>query len=630
MAARGIFGFSLQHHPMLTHTITQVARDAQLLDTARDYFHFVTKFFDVISTSTTHIYHSALELSPLSSKVRRLYYHQRPTPFPRVAVGVQDSWDQSITHSNKHREYISCTWSPCSLFIAMWTRNAVEIRDSLTFELLSTLTSSGDCLASELTYSPDGRSIACLSDTALLIWDIQTGGVAKRIEWSHPHYYTSLLWSLDGETIGIVTQNAGFHTLHTCCVVSGAIRSLDRPRSRGNPHFWAHGETFRITTITWDGIVLTTDTLEAGSALTEVQSSSIQPGEKTCRINSFSPSTNRVSGSTWGCQLVILDLRDSRRLLSEMGDFHPHCFSSDGGLFAAFKNDTQNVHVWKWTSSCYTTWKEFPCQHTGYLPPSLLFSPDSSFILGLFSDILRVWRLSDHHSAPPHDPQKLTAISHHGTYIAIANAGHRTIRIINPLLPTPSQFIEADAEIQELVITGNVLLAVCPETIVAWRLTEEGAVSGVLGRWRTDQSDGVWTLSRPQGVYNQLMFAVEGQIGAIKYDFLDPFVYHTGTGEVLHHVQGPPADHWYDLREACKGLCHPQYRDLEALDVFSEDDWPITLTTLREGWIKDPEGKHRLWLPFGWRTYDDGGWFCDINTLQFDSPRGGPQIVIMF
>ena len=41
-------------------------------------------FFEFIDVSATHVYHSALELSPLSSVVRKLYYHRRPTPFPRV------------------------------------------------------------------------------------------------------------------------------------------------------------------------------------------------------------------------------------------------------------------------------------------------------------------------------------------------------------------------------------------------------------------------------------------------------------------------------------------------------------------------------------------------------------------
>jgi len=53
----------------LMHTMNQVANDPQLLNTARDYFQFATNFFEVINVSAPHIYHSALELSPLSSVV---------------------------------------------------------------------------------------------------------------------------------------------------------------------------------------------------------------------------------------------------------------------------------------------------------------------------------------------------------------------------------------------------------------------------------------------------------------------------------------------------------------------------------------------------------------------------------
>ena len=49
--------------------MNQVARNEELLGAARDYFQFATKFFEPISVSAPHIYHSALELSPLSSVV---------------------------------------------------------------------------------------------------------------------------------------------------------------------------------------------------------------------------------------------------------------------------------------------------------------------------------------------------------------------------------------------------------------------------------------------------------------------------------------------------------------------------------------------------------------------------------
>jgi len=99
----------------------------------------MTKFFEVSSVSATHIYHSALELTPLSSAVRRLYYHQKITPSPRVVIGTPDSWQPSIAISNKDFPYRSFAWSPCGQFIAAQTQEVVEIRDPFTSELLSTL-----------------------------------------------------------------------------------------------------------------------------------------------------------------------------------------------------------------------------------------------------------------------------------------------------------------------------------------------------------------------------------------------------------------------------------------------------------------------------------------------------------
>ena len=145
----------------------------------------MTKFFELITVSATHVYHSALELCPMLSIVRQLYYHRcRPiTPLPRVVTGPSDSWDQSVSASNKDHEYKFCIWSPCGQFVAAQTVKTVDIRSQLTFELLTTLqpTETVDQLNGPLTYSPDGRSIACGSDTSIVIWDIQTGGVAKEI-----------------------------------------------------------------------------------------------------------------------------------------------------------------------------------------------------------------------------------------------------------------------------------------------------------------------------------------------------------------------------------------------------------------------------------------------------------------
>ncbi|KAF9784521.1 hypothetical protein BJ322DRAFT_851027 [Thelephora terrestris] len=185
--------------------LQEVSQDDVLLNTARDCFNFVTKFFEPINVSATHIYHSALELCPISSIVRGLYYqrYRRDTCMPRVVVGATDSWDKAVSFSNKD-QYVSCSWSPCGRFIAAQTQKTVEIRDQLTAELLTTLQPPETIrrLTGQLAYSPDGRSLACASDTSILIWDIQTGGVAGEI--CRGFKTVSMVWSLDGSTIGLI------------------------------------------------------------------------------------------------------------------------------------------------------------------------------------------------------------------------------------------------------------------------------------------------------------------------------------------------------------------------------------------------------------------------------------------
>jgi hypothetical protein len=81
--------------------VNQVAGGKELFDIADDYLEFVTKFFEVIKVSAAHIYHSALELCPTSSIIRKLYYHRRTTRMPKVAIGTPDSWDPTIAVSGK-------------------------------------------------------------------------------------------------------------------------------------------------------------------------------------------------------------------------------------------------------------------------------------------------------------------------------------------------------------------------------------------------------------------------------------------------------------------------------------------------------------------------------------------------
>ena len=168
-------------------------------------------------------------------------------------------------------------------------------------------------------------------------------------------------------------------------------------------------------------------------------------------------------------------------------------------------------------------------------------------------------------------------------------------------------------DIKWLILTGNVLLVGGSGETVAWLLTEEGLVDGVVGDRRVGRGDSIWTTPKPHPWVPQ----VQGQIAAIMLDGNTLHVYHTETGEVLDPTQAPPR---YSTRKF--------YNNIPRRNIPPEDSWQTSRETLLEGWVKDPEGKHRMWVPVEWRNWDLAEWYHDVTT-QF-SLLGGRFVLIKF
>ena len=157
----------VQLNLMLTYSQTQASINVDaLLNTIADCLHFVTKFFEVISQSATHIYHSALLLTLQSSIVWRLYGQQVYSPVERVVVGVPALWDScTASVGTVGAEKLHCVaWSPCGQFIAAAFGRAIQVQDSNTLESVSVLKpphSLSDNFPQSLTFSPDGHLLAC-------------------------------------------------------------------------------------------------------------------------------------------------------------------------------------------------------------------------------------------------------------------------------------------------------------------------------------------------------------------------------------------------------------------------------------------------------------------------------------
>jgi len=585
----------------------------------------------------------------MSSIIRNLYYHRRVTRLPKVVIGTPESWAQTIAISGKEQYDGTPTWSPCGKFIAAWTKSAVEIRNQLTLELITILqpTEMIPHLTGPLAYSPDGRSIACASDIAIIIWDIQTGGVAKEIKRSANT--TSLVWSSDGRTICTIgPEDGNTFTVHTYDVSSGTISSPGTLWSGHNPHLWMVDESFRVMTTVQSGYrIHNFEIFEVGSTLTRIQSFPPHPGifsDKSApsmippfsthkllntMIAPFSPTTHHVSVLN-DSTLCIFDIQNWEQLLCEPGDFLSRCFSSDGSLFAAAQEDI--VRVWKYDSGYYTLCGQFHCRD---LYNTLRFSPTPSSILGHSKDILRVWRLHELPSSLETHRQQYVGLSRSGTRVAIAHKMERTVTIANLLAQTAPQFIDTGVAIDGLVLIGNVLLVAGSDRVVAWLLTEEGLVDGVIGGRRVGYEDRIWTMwkSAPGWLISDScqMFLAEGQVGVIKNDINRPFVYHTETGKILHPTQAPRnfGDRWRALGEALCSWGYLSHYKLSQDDTPPEGSWQTSQETPRNGWVRDPEGKHRLWVPVEWRTdWDPADWRHDV-TLQLGI-LGGRLVLIKF
>ena len=154
-----------------TYPIQIQAPPALGLSHVKDYFHFVVKFFEVISISAPHIYHTALPLSPQGSTIHKLY-EQHAYPFVRIVLGVPFSWEPAIATRQFKQGFLLVTWSPCSKFLAVRGDATIDIIDAVTLSELNTFECS--TLIRQLSFSPGGHLLIGLSDQELISWDLQT------------------------------------------------------------------------------------------------------------------------------------------------------------------------------------------------------------------------------------------------------------------------------------------------------------------------------------------------------------------------------------------------------------------------------------------------------------------------
>ena len=536
---------------------------------------------------------------------------------------------------------ISIAWSPCGQFFSVLTPASVDIWDSLTLERSSSLQLTGiddtvygcsDC-CNLLTYSPDGHSLAGYdaSSGTITIWDIQTGGVASEIECGAAGTaLESLVWSPDGETIGVVFASGQGWVVYVCDVTSGTMVSPGTLQSPYKPYLWPHNKSLRILATSSYGH-RDFDIYEAGPTLLRIELFSIMPPTHgNPQTISFSPATGRISVVTDRPGLLVITGLNPEILLDEMGSFHGHCFSLDGELLAA--SGKEYIQVWRCESNYYHQWKQVPFHNgSGNLPQDIQFSPSSSSVLIPREGFLKVAHLgitpTPLHNTPPYGK-----ISTNSAYIVTAPQHQSTLTITNLSSQTPSWLIQGEAGVRGLALTGNILLVVMAWEVIVWRLLPEGVVEGVSSGLVANKSHKIWSYAQPiDGAVESL---VTGDTGIIRFPNNDLVCYNTDTGERYKsaQMQAPtPSASWHKLADTHNLHTRLHYHSFREHNNPPEDNQLISIPSYKEGWVKYPEGEHphRFWLPPDWMTHhgDSRYWLDDITTLWL---HGSELAVIKF
>jgi len=502
----------------------------------------------------------------------------------------------------------------------------VEIWDVLTLDKCSTLQPTKIVpkdlkpighSPNALAYSSDGHSLAgCFGSTAT-IWDIQTGGVIKEIEFGVVDVLPkSLVWLLDGTTIGaIFSAGVGNWIVFICDIASVKVSTLTI-QSSYEPYLWPDKSSIWMMAISENEAIIGTFEVWPATTVYPVQSYSITSSESysiaSSIINCNPPPVIHQGGFlsvNSNTILHIYNMHNQKIMLREFGFFTANCFSPSGDLFAASSKHT--IHIWKLGKDrCYHQQKEFQLwEALGDTPRSCKFSPASSSLLISRDGYLEVQPLE---GSITHTPEKtiLIEFSTNGTYLVTALKGKSTIMFIN-LYTNSSKLIKINYKIHQLALAGNFLFVRgASRDLIAWRLTAEGTVDGA--------SDVIW-------VGSNVSSWTDGQIGIIDGSGIS-ICYDVETGKELKSMVYPPSSSlWKDLcldSNAMDFSTWPSfsYHDLiESSGYPSKDNLLASIPWCQEGWLMYPEGEyqHRLWLPTHWRTkWEEAHWLNDIKMLR--------------
>ena len=159
--------------------------------------------FDAIHDSPSHIYHTALPLSPSSSWIRK-FYKAEVDGEVRVLVGLPDQWDTCSRTIHLGGSTKASAYGGDMIAVGLRS-NVVLLLDAVTGRRTSALRGHKDDIHS-LAFSLDATLLVSRDHNTVNLWDVQTGGVIRAFD-DYTSATSAVSISPDGTTIALGTSD---------------------------------------------------------------------------------------------------------------------------------------------------------------------------------------------------------------------------------------------------------------------------------------------------------------------------------------------------------------------------------------------------------------------------------------
>ena len=630
-----------------------LTQGSQTLDLVNDLFQFVTGFFEVISTSAPHIYHSALLLSPRTSSVWKMYGPQT-TFTTRVIKGIPTSWDPSIVNSRFLSMINITAWSPCSKFIAVACYDSPEVAvlDATTLKQLHTLCSEGPRpFWDGLEFSPDGHLLTgwtfCLTpdcERSIASWDLQTGGLMGYITIDSS--CRSITYSKCGMMLG--GYFPGSRSIIIYEILSGTQISSHSVVKGITGGIWTHGEYIQYAIV--DPRSITIWEVSFTSVHPPIQARTLPtPGnlsEEALRRPVFLPILSLLTFIDQD-RIIVWDAQHQEILLDSIC-IHPNAPIS-------FSPDGQTLIYGSGYPSCYLC-KKSP---DGYFPDQKLLlsvgysfvipSPDGGSIISARESVLQLWHahsLSLLQSIP--SPAERTYNLYleflpDKSSVAIAESS-KVVTILDLKSGSPQIVIDVGMNICGMEIIGSEIIVVGSRGSIIWELPAGNNSVGT--KWDVGHSISTTTFEvELEASQISISPNLDYMVGINNCSNLSIFDVYTGEelcdssiergllgftldgGEVWCAMSGE-VKRWKIIEDEIFGIieleCLETIQPLSGFPWHSSCGYQIT----DDGWIVSSSGRHLLWLPYRWHSYEkeQRRWSGKILALLYYEM---PEVVIL-